>query len=681
MSAPDKTDKAKSLLWYLLVCLERIGSLCGSRLREEGEGDEGRERRGEPGKEDDDGTKQGRALKDLQANGIDKEILELAEPYRAGLYAVFVGVVFVTFLSLLAPWPLKFILDDVAPSGDVALLALICLAMLCIAFATQWISYRNSFRMFKISHRIIFDLRMKVMRKLHELSLSYYDEHRVGEISNRAFSDVATVQSIITSQPIIILSNSLLVLGFMVFIFFYHWPMGLMVFAIAFCQLRTYFRYQPLATKAWKEWRRRWSQMVSRFYEVVGNVRLVKSFCTEMREFKGYIQNAVDQFDLVMNANVISLSWTARAATINHFGRNAITLYAGYLAIMGQATWGEFVVLRSYAVQMLTTITALVQYLISVQRSIPCLHRVFEVLHMAPEITDEPDAVEPDGEMRIAFRDVSFGYTPEEPVLQDISFQVAPGETIAVVGASGSGKSTLVRLLSRLSDPSSGQIQVGGHDLRNVKIVPYRKRIGTVLQENQMFSGTVRENLLYARPDASDEELRTALEIAGAQFVFTEFSDGLDTMIGEKGYKLSGGQRQRLAIARAIVRDPDLLILDEATSSLDTVTEEQVQRALEAAQRDRTTVVVAHRLSTIKNADKIIVLKDGRIVQIGSHRRLIMEPGEYRDLYQHVVAEAEEIAIDSNTHAPTPKLRVPLPSNEPQPAYSSLVDCSGLAEN
>jgi len=369
--------------------------------------------------------------------------------------------------------------------------------------------------------------------------------------------------------------------------------------------------------------------------ERIAGYALVKSFASERREARTFFGSARDLYDLVMeNARITNLSsslvqWLTEMATL------ALIWYGGYRIFKGQSTIGEVIAFILLLRQLYFPVNRISEMNTVLHNSLAAIERIFEVFDTEPEVTERPKARNlPRLTGEIAFERVDFGYTPERLILRDINLHVRAGEVVALVGPSGAGKTTLVQLIPRFYDPTAGRVLANGIDLRDVTIRSLRSQIGIVAQDTILFSGSVRENIVYGNPDASDDQLLAVARAAHVEEFVAELAEGYDTLLGERGTKLSGGQRQRIAIARAFLIDPRILILDEATSALDSESERLIQDALARLMRDRTSVIIAHRLSTVLHADRIVVLDEGQIVQVGPHARLIEQGGLYRRLYE-----------------------------------------------
>ncbi len=562
------------------------------------------------------------------------EALKLARPHRAMLL-MGMGLLLVNRLaSLVLPQAPRLIIDEAIPKGNMALLYQVLGAVVAAAFVQGIASFLMTQTISKAGQRLIRDLRMKLHEHVVHLPLRYFDAHRSGEVAARVMSDVEGVRNLI-GTGIVELMNGLLTAAFVgAILLWMNWKLTLM--AVAFLGLfgivvvRAFMHLRPI----FEERQETNAQVHGRLIESFGGVRVVKAYTTEEREASVFRQGVDRLLGTIMRTiNTIAFLALSTSSLIGILG--AIVLFFASQQIMsGEMTPGELITYCFYLVLLVGPVAGAVGVSSSLSEAFAGLDRMREVLSQPREDAGEEGRA-PLGEIegRIALEDVTFEYDEGKPVLHGVSFEGAPGTVTALVGPSGSGKSTIMGLIAGFYAPRTGRVLVDGRDLATVRLADYRSRLGVVLQDNFLFDGTVRENVLYSRPAATQDQLEEAARLAHCTEFITALPNGWDTVIGERGVKLSGGQRQRLAIARAILANPRILILDEATSALDSESEALIQAGLAELMRGRTTFVIAHRLSTIRGATRILVVEGGRVVESGAHGELLARRGRYFEMY------------------------------------------------
>jgi ABC-type multidrug transport system fused ATPase/permease subunit len=485
----------------------------------------------------------------------------------------------------------------------------------------------------RVSLGVEFDLRNRVYSHLQSLELAFFDQQQTGQLMSRSTVDLQAVRFFLGYGLIFIGQSALTILiaaGVMIAV-----NPGLAAVTLAPTPFVIWvaFVYGKRNRPATQEVQQRIAELTAEAEENVSGVRVVKAFAQEGRQLARFRVAVKRVFDQSMVSTRLSAFYSPLIAFLPNLGLAALLFVGGRQAIHGSITVGEFVAFYGYVVLLTGPMRMLGIALGLAQRAVASGARVFEILDRQPRLTSPPAAPPlPDGGGRVELLDVSFAYDGGRTVLHDINLTVEPGRTVALVGATGSGKSTLVMLLPRLYDVTEGQLLVDHADVRDVDVGSLRREVAFVSDDPFLFSASVRENIAYARPDASEEEVRDAARRAGAEDFVDDLPQGYDTRIGERGYTLSGGQRQRIAIARALLKDPRILILDDATSSVDATTESRITRALGELAAGRTTFIIAHRLSTIALADEIVVLEDGRIVAHGTHDELLEESDLYREI-------------------------------------------------
>jgi len=526
-------------------------------------------------------------------------------------------------------------------------------------------SFVQSFNLTYIGEHIILDLRTGLYKHLHDLSLEFFANRRVGELISRISSDVTQVRGVLTSNITQLLSQSISLVGSVVIVFVINPRLTLFILFLApvLTLVAIIFgrSFQGLSTKVSD------AQAISivAAEEALQGVRVVKSFTREGFEVQRYTGFALDIFKNSMRLAVLRSLFGSTMAFLGFGSVAAILWFGGREVIMGNLTLPQITGFLLYGISIATSLGGLAALYGQIREALGAIRRVFEIMDIQPGINDIPNAKElPTTTGRITFDNVYFSYDSGINVLEDINLDIAPGEIIALVGPSGAGKTTLFNLIPRFYDPTAGAVSIDGNELRTLKQTSLRGQIGIVPQETLLFGGTIRENIAYGRLDATEAEITAAAKAANAEEFILSFPAKYETVVGERGVKLSGGQRQRVAIARALLKDPRILLLDEATSSLDSESEGLVQEALDRLMQNRTTVMIAHRLSTIKVAHRIAVLEHGKIVELGTHDELMAKAGLYMRLYnmQFRYVETDDIdaptdgSITSSTDSPAVKI-------------------------
>jgi subfamily B ATP-binding cassette protein MsbA len=570
-------------------------------------------------------------------------ILAYVRPYWPHLVLVALSLVAISLLGLAMPWAVKNLIDLVVAGQGFAQLNRIALILAAIFVLRAAFSLVQSYVTAWVGERVIAGLRRQIYEHLLSLSLGFFAGQRVGAIVSRLGSDVLVIQGAVTSNLVTLLQQLVTAAGIVVIVAAMNWRLTILM-AVAIPGM-------VLSTRLMGRRIRRVSRLVQDTLaeaaavveETVGGIRIVKSFAREDFEAARFGQKVETLFAAAMARTRIYATLGPFISLLMVGSLTLVLWMGGQEVLRGRLTPGELVAFLFYAVMLTGPMGSFAGLYGQVQTALGATERVFELLDTRPDIVEAPNAQPlPPILGHVTFRDVSFDYDPRQPVLCNVYLEARPGEVIALVGPSGVGKTTLVNLIPRFYDPSSGQITIDGHDIREVTLWSLRDQIGFVPQETLLFSDTIGANIGYGRLDATQAEIEEAARAANAhEFIVNELPDGYQTQVGERGIKLSGGQRQRIAIARAILKNPRILILDEATSSLDTESEKLVQEALERlmhpsddAASGRTTFVIAHRLSTITNADRIVVLQQGRVVEQGTHDELLArEGGLYRYYY------------------------------------------------
>ncbi len=570
-------------------------------------------------------------------------VIHMARPYSGLLFQVFLVMLVLSALRLVQPWPTKFLIDSAFPGKDRGLLIVIIGWLLLLSIFRQVMSFANRYTMSYVGSRLVFDLRRRLFQHLQRLSLSYYDTRRPGEIMSRLMSDVTSISTLIMGPAMQLPIEVFMFFSTLVIIFCINVKLYLVVCAILPLQVATYLVFSKRVQATNRRMRDKVQSVHGAAYELMAGAKVVKSFNAESRASKTFVQDTKELFGLGLDFRVLSMTWGTTTEALASIGRLIFLWFGGMTVINGELKIGTYLAFVTYMGMLQSPIQKFISMLSQFLSARVGVDRVFEIMDMVPEVEEAEEPVTLRNITgRVEFRNVCFSYDGEEEVLRDVSFVANPGEVVALVGPSGSGKSTVANLIARFYDRTDGDILIDGVDIRDLQLKTFRDQTGTVLQETYLFSGTIEDNIRYGRPQATREEVIQAAEAANAHDFIMQLPDQYDTETGSMGIRLSGGQRQRIAIARALLRNPRILILDEATSALDTATETKVQEALTHLMEDRTTFVIAHRLSTIRDADKILVMRNGRIEQIGRHEELLEQDGLYKELYQPKDAETDE---------------------------------------
>lgn len=517
------------------------------------------------------------------------------------------------------------------------------IALAVVVTLRSILNYTLAVQMATIGHRFCFDLRFATWRHLQRLSLAYHKQTQTGKIMARATGDIDLIQQLIQGQLVNFIGDLIGVVAVIVILFFLEWRIAVIILGLVPLYVVAYMLYLKRIRDIRVEQRRLWDKMVGFLAEKVAAIAVVKAFVREKRETSSFMDVVKQKFSTDRQQLHTNRQLGLISSVISALGTGIVYSYGGYLVVQDQMTIGELVSITMYIGFVFQPAVRVVDFNASLQWAIAAMDRVFETLDRQPEIEDEPDSkLLPAFSNQIVIDNVKFVYSDGQVGIDGVTLKVKKGEIIGVVGQSGSGKTTLMNLLMRFYDPSSGRITIDGMDLRDIKMDSLRKQVSMVAQENVVFSVSIKENVRYGSRDATDEDIVRACKAADLHDFVMTLENGYETRIGEDGIKFSGGQRQRLALARALVTDPSILILDDVTSALDGETEAKVQEALRRVMQDRTTFIVAHRLSSVVESDRIVVMSDGKIVDVGTHQELYDRGGIYRDMFEEQFRSALE---------------------------------------
>jgi len=537
----------------------------------------------------------------------------------------------------------------------VVMLAVIAATSILFALINGVLGIAHGYTMAKVGQRVVYDMRNEVYEHLQRLSIGYFTDRPTGDLMSRVVNDVASLNAVIAA-PIVDFLRDFCRFGWILyFCLSWDYKLTLIGFVVAPALLVSTFIFGRYIRRAFRDLRRKVGELNALLQENISGIRVIKGFSREGHELKRFEAKNYENFLQHMRVTRLFAVFRPMIDLLNHVGTVAIVCYGGYKVIYGYMSPGTFLVFLPYLQMLYGPIRGLSRFYNLIQQAVASVERVFEVLDTAPVVQDAPDAIELDEIVgRVEFRNVSFSYDGGAEVLKDINLVAEPGQMIAFVGPSGAGKTTMINLILRFYDPTRGAILLDGHDIRKIKLKSLRSKMAMVLQEPFLFNDTIRNNIAYGKLDATDEEIIAAAKAANAHDFIVALPDGYDTVIGERGVRLSGGQKQRISIARAVLANPKILILDEATSSVDTETEILIQNAIYRLVKNRTTFVIAHRLSTILNADKIVVLDEGRILDEGTHQELLAKCSLYKKFFDLQFRTEEDV------------MREAVPSTQPE---------------
>lgn len=565
---------------------------------------------------------------------IIKRLLELIKPYWIRLLAAMFCMLVVAGTTSLMAFMVKPALDDIFIEKKLTTLTLLPAFVILLYIVKGVFAYGQSYLMSFVGEKIVANLRERLYAHLQRLSLSFFDRSATGLLMSRIINDVNLIQGAVSNAVTGILKDAFTIVGLIAVIFYRDWQLAILAMLVLPIAVFPIVKFGRKLRKISTQSQKTMAEITIHLHETLSGNRIVKAFSTEDYEEMRFRQKVGAFFHLTMKDVSIKSMSSPIMEFLGGIGIASIMWYGGYNVIKGHSTPGTFFSFLTALLMLYEPIKHLSGVNNTIQQGLAAAVRVFEVMDLKAEIEDQPGAIDlPPIREDVVFDRVSFGYG-NDWVLRDINLKVRAGEIVAVVGSSGGGKTTLVNLIPRFYEASEGEIRIDGRPIKEVSQRSLRRQIGIVTQQTILFNDSVRNNIAYGSPDKTEEELIKAAQAAYAYDFIQKLPEKFDTLIGEQGVRLSGGERQRLSIARALLKDAPILILDEATSSLDSDSEAEVQRALENLMKGRTTFIIAHRFSTIRNVDRILVLSNGRIVEEGTHDRLMERNGEYKRLYE-----------------------------------------------
>ncbi|MEX2211381.1 MAG: ABC transporter ATP-binding protein [Gaiellaceae bacterium] len=569
-------------------------------------------------------------------------LLGFLRPYRWSLAASVVLAVASQGTAIALIWVTGAVIDEAIRPRDEDVLWIFITVVSVLGIGRAALMMGRRFISGRQALGVEFDLRNALYAHLLRLSFRFYDRHQTGQLMSRATVDLQTVRFFLGYGLIFFFQHVLTIIGVTAVMLVLEWRLALVALTITPLLVALAYRYSQVSHPVLREVQQKMADVATVAEENIVGVHVVKAFAREEQEQRKFERASESVFGQSILANRQRAIYVPLLSFVPLLAQGAVLLVGGWMVVNDALSVGQFFAFNLFVTMLIMPLRMLGMWIGQAQRATASGERIFEILDEEVEIRDRPDARElPAGPGRIAFEGVEFTYGDGEPVLRGIDLEVEPGRTVALIGHTGSGKTTLASLVPRFYEVTGGAVTVDGADVRNVKVASLRREIGIVAQDPFLFSATVRENIAFGAPWATDEDVERVARQAQAEEFVAELPDGYDTLVGERGITLSGGQRQRLAIARALIMNPRILILDDATASVDATTEAKIRLGLREAMRGRTTLIIAHRLSTLALADELVVLDEGRIAARGTHDELLTSSEVYREIYEHGLLERE----------------------------------------
>jgi ABC-type multidrug transport system fused ATPase/permease subunit len=562
-------------------------------------------------------------------------LARLASPYRRRAALSLVAMIVVTATTLTVPYLLKVAIDGGIQARDTTLLTWVIVAFVAVSLLNLGASYLQTYLTSWVGEHVIYDLRRQLFAHLQKLSLDFFSRQKTGWIVSRLTNDVDAIDQLVTDGVTTLVTNSLTFVGAVVMLFVLDWRLALATLSVMPFLIAATLWFRSRSARAYALVRTRIGDVSAHLQESISGVRVLKAFRRERSDYDRLTEVNAAYRDVNYRTVTQSGLYFPFVEFMSTAAVVIVLWYGGHLIGGNALQIGVLVAFIAYLDSFFSPLQQLSQLYNTFQASMAAVQKIYAVLDTDPDMLDAPDAADlPEVRGGVELRDVTFGYDPGKPVLHDVDLVIPAGGTVALVGATGAGKSTVIKLLARFYDPQAGQVLIDDHDLRRVTQRSLREQLAVVPQEAFLFSGSILDNIRFARPSASDDEVKRVARIVGVHDFVRELPDGYDTEVQEGGSALSTGQRQLISFARALLADPRILILDEATSSVDAESERRIERAMEVLFSGRTSIIVAHRLSTVRYADEIVVVDDGRIVERGTHDELVAAGGRYAGLYR-----------------------------------------------